>query len=170
MYFKERRALGSLKAKEAQVTAFASVVQCPYRFLWPIRLRLEGPFAIVVRGDPRGISPGGTPGKIVFLIPPFPGENFPIPRGKLNKKLPEKRDIFLCYLIIFHFLLHFWSFMISNMSNCNVIFKFWWIFSHFESVCWQRKIRPNFRWWKVNWKIIGKIFMFNGNIDVWCQD
>ena len=48
MYFKERRALGSLKAKEAQVTAFASVVQCPYRFLWPIRLRLEGPFAIVV--------------------------------------------------------------------------------------------------------------------------
>ena len=55
------------------------------------------------RGDPRGISPGGTPGKIVFLIPPFPGENFPIPRGKLNKKLPEKVIFFYVISLFFTF-------------------------------------------------------------------
>ena len=57
----------------------------------------------IARGDPRGISPGGTPGKIVFLIPPFPGENFPIPRGKLNKKLPEKVIFFYVISLFFTF-------------------------------------------------------------------
>ena len=56
-----------------------------------------------IRGDPRGISPGGTPGKIVFLIPPFPGENFPIPRGKLNKKIPEKVIFFYVISLFFTF-------------------------------------------------------------------
>ena len=57
----------------------------------------------VARGDPRGFSPGGTPGKIIFLTPPFPGENFPIPRGKLNKKLPEKVRFFYVISIFFTF-------------------------------------------------------------------
>ena len=55
------------------------------------------------RGDPRGFSPGETPGEIVFLIPPFPGENFPIPRGKLNKKLPKKVIFFYVISLFFTF-------------------------------------------------------------------
>ena len=121
---------------------------------------------LLSRGDPRGFSPGETPGKIVFLIPPFPGENFAIPRGKLNKKLLEK----VTFLYVISSFFTFWYIFWSNISNCNVILEFWWIFSHFESICWQRKIRPNFRWWKMKLKILGKIFMFNGNNDVWCQD
>ena len=75
----------------------------------------------LIRGDPRGISPGGTPGKIVFLIPPFPGENFAIPRGKLNKKLLEKVTFLYGISSFFTFWYIFWS----NISNCNVIFEFW---------------------------------------------
>ena len=126
--------------------------------------------SIVNRGDPRGISPGGTPGKIVFLIPPFPGENFPIPRGKLNKKLPEK---VIFYYVISSFFIFWYIFGQLWLQICLIAmlflssgeyFYFLKIFAEYEKFV---RIQDRKRW---DWKISGKNLHFHGNIDVWCQD